>query len=208
MTKEKYNALRVRMDPLELEFLDAFCEISKQSRSKIARSALKSYLYRNIDNKKRPNKKVIFSQNMLKPLLDNANEELIKKIAEISFQNGISDHRYLDNILDSLKEGSIPTEYTLDLEGRIKSLIENVFNPDAQNWFDSIRYGWNKRILVIGGKHNLGRNFSLFIKFLMIKYMKIYNYKLKSEEFREYKSKKTDKLSYVIILNFIPISSR
>lgn len=206
--EDKYNALRVRMSPLELEFLDAFCEMNKQSRSKIVKTALKSYLYRNIDNKKRPNKKVIFSQNMLKPLLDNADKELIKQIAEISFQNGVSDHRYLDNILDTLKKGSLPKDYTLDLENRIKSLIENVFAPDAQNWFDSIRYGWNKKIIVIGGKHNLGRNFSLFIKFLMIKYMKIYNYELKSEEFRECKSKNNNKLIYIIILNFIPISSR
>lgn len=59
--KEKYHTLRVRMSPLELEFLDTSCEITIQSRSKIAKMAIKSYLYRNIDNKKRPNKKVIFS---------------------------------------------------------------------------------------------------------------------------------------------------
>ncbi|MFX1410929.1 MAG: hypothetical protein ACFFA6_11280 [Promethearchaeota archaeon] len=206
--EDKYNALRVRMSPLELEFLDAFCEINKQSRSKIVKNALKSYLYRNIDNKKRPNKKVIFSQNMLKPLLDNADKKLIKQIAEISFQNGVSDHRYLDNMLDTLKKGSIPTDYTLDLEGRIKSLIENVFAPDAQNWFDSIRYGWNKKIMVIGGKHNLGRNFSRFIKYLMIKYMKIYSYELISKEFRECRSEYNDKLIYVIILHFGPSSFR
>ena len=74
MKNDKYNALRVRMSPIELEFLDAFCDMTKQSRSKLVKTALKSYLYRSIDNKKRPNKKVIFSQNMLKPLLDNADD--------------------------------------------------------------------------------------------------------------------------------------
>ena len=34
---KKYNALRVRMTPLELEFLDEFCKKKKQSRAKIVR---------------------------------------------------------------------------------------------------------------------------------------------------------------------------
>ncbi|MBY9013655.1 MAG: hypothetical protein KGD70_14890 [Candidatus Lokiarchaeota archaeon] len=153
MKNDKYNALRVRMSPIELEFLDAFCDMTKQSRSKLVKTALKSYLYRSIDNKKRPNKKVIFSQNMLKPLLDNADDALIEEIAEISFQNGVSDHRYLANLLDSLKESSTKPEYTLDLEGRVKSLIENVFSPDAQNWFESVNFGWNNKTMVIDEKH-------------------------------------------------------
>jgi len=163
---------------------------------------LNFYIYRSIDNKKRPNKKVIFSQNMLKPLLDNADDAIIEEIAEISFQNGVSDHRCLDNLLDSLKRSSTVPEYTLDLEGRVKSLIENVFSPDAQNWLNNVRYGWDKKIMIIGGKHNLGDNFSLFIKCLMIKYMKIYNYKLISEEFRESKSEDNNRLEYIIILHF------
>jgi hypothetical protein len=195
------------MNPLELEFLDTFCEIYKQSRSKIVRLALKSYLYRHIDNKKRPNKKIIISQNEIKPLLDNADDSIIRQIAEISFQNGVSDHRYLDNILDSIKKDEIPTDYNLDLEGRVKSLIENVFNPDAQNWFDSVRFGWNKKIMVIGGKHNLGTNFSLFIKYLLEKYMNIYNYKLVAEELRESKLEQCEKLINTIILSFGPISA-
>lgn len=209
MKNDKYTALRVRISPIELEFLDAFCDMTKQSRSKLVKTALKSYLYRSIDNKKkRPNKKVIFSQNMLKPLLENADDALIEEIAEISFQNGVSDHRYLDNLLDSLKESRTKPEYTLDLEGRVKSLIENVFSPDAQNWFESINFGWNNKTMVIGGKHNLGSNFSLFIKYLLIKYMKIYNYGLISEEFRETKSENSNNLIYLIILNFHLKSSK
>ena len=156
----------------------------------------------------RPNKKLTFSQNMLKPLLDNADEALIEKIAEISFQNGVSDRKYIENLLDSFRKGSSTPEHTLDLEGRVKSLIEDVFNPDAQNWFESVRYGWNKKTLVIGGKHNLGRNFSLFIKYLMIKYMGIYDYELISEEFRENKSEHDNNLIYTIILNFSPVPNR
>lgn len=205
---KKYNIIRVRMTPLELEFLDVFCEMKKQSRTKIVRSALKSHLYRNIDNRMRPNKKLIFSQNMLKPLLDNADEALIEKIAEISFQNGVSDRKYIENLTDSFTKGSSTPEHTLDLEGRVKSLIEDVFNTDAQNWFESVRYGWNKKTIVFGGKHNLGRNFSLFIKYLLKKYMKVYNYELVSKEFRENKSERNNNLIYTIILNFRPISYR
>ena len=156
----------------------------------------------------RPNKKLTFSQNMLKPLLDNADEALIEKIAEISFQNGVSDRKYIENLLDSFRKGSSTPEHTLDLEGRVKSLIEDVFNPNAQNWFESVRYGWNKKTLIIGGKHNLGRNFSLFIKYLMKKYMRIYDYELISEEFRENKSEHNNNLIYTIVLNFSPVPYR
>ena len=204
---KKYNALRVRMTPLELDFLNAFCEMKKKSRAKIVRSALKSYIYRNIDNRMRQNKKLIFSQNMFKPLFDNADGALIEKIAEISFQNGVSDRKYLENLTDSLaKENSLG--HTLGLEGRVKSLIEDVFKPDAQNWFESVRYGWNKKTMIIGGKHNLGRNFSLFIKLLMIKYMGIYDYELISEEFREKKSEYNNNLIYTVVLNFSPVLNR
>ena len=205
---KKYNALRVRMTPLELEFLDAFCEMKEQTRAKIVRLALKSYIYRNIDNRMRQNKKLIFSQNMIKPLLDNADQALIEKIAEISFQNGVSDHKYIENLTISFTKDSSTPGHTLDLEGRVKSLIEDVFNPDAQNWFESVRYGWNKKTLVFGGKHNLGRNFSHFIKHLMIKYMRIYDYELISEEFRENKSEHNNNLIYTIVLNFSPVPYR
>ncbi len=203
----EYKALRVRMPPLELKFLDSFCEMIDQSRSQTVRTAIKSYIYRNIDNKKRPNKKLIFSQNMLKPLINNADWDVIEEIAEISFQNGVSDHRCIDNLLDILNKGSTTAEYTLDLEGRVKSLIENVFSPFAQNWFESIKYGWNRKNVIIGGKHNLGPKFSLFIKLLLNKYMKIYNYELKTEEYREGKSEETNDTIYTIIYSFGPIRS-
>ena len=200
---KKYNALRVRMTPLELKFLDAFCEMKKKSRAKIVKLALKSYIYRNIDNLMRQNKKLIFSQNMFKPLFDNADEALIEKIAEISFQNGVSDRKYIENLTDSFTKNS-PSGHTLDLEGRVKSLIQDVFKSDAQNWFETVRYGWNKKTMIIGGKHNLGRNFSLFIKLLIIKYMGLYDYELISEEFREKKSEYNNNLIYTVVLNFGP----
>ena len=86
-------------------------------------------------------------------------------------------------------------------------MIENVFSPYAKNWFESIKYGWNKKTMIIGGKHNLGPKFSLFIKFLLKKYMRIYNYELKSEKYREGKSDITNDTIYTIIFSFGPITS-
>ena len=205
--------LRVRLSEFDLSIIDAFCKTQNQSRTKTVKKAIKSYIYLNIENRERPNKKVLFSQNMLKPLLDNANEKLIEKIAEISFNNGISDTNFLQKTLltikDIKKEVSakplLKSILELNLEERIKGLIEGVFSPGAQNWFESIKSGWNGNILILGGKHNLGHNFSLFFKHLMIKYMEVYEYKFQNENYRETKSKTEGKNPiYTVILHFVP----
>ena len=101
-------------------------------------------MYLNVENKERPNKKVVFSQNMLKPLLDNADKSLIEEIAETSFQNGISDSGMLYDVINALRG----IEEDLTIERRVEGLVEGVFSPDAQNWFEDIKYGWNGKILI------------------------------------------------------------
>jgi hypothetical protein len=205
--------LRVRVSEFDLDVLDSFCKLLNQSRTKTVKKAIKNYIYLNIENKDRPNKKVLFSQNMLKPLLDNVNESMIEEIAEISFQNGISDSELLLETLKSVKNISevissnpkLQSFMLTDIEDRVKGLVEGVFSPEAQNWFDDIKFGWNDKILIVGGKHNLGSNFSLFFKCLMIKYMKLYEYKLQKDDYRESQSKTDTKYPiYTVILHFNP----
>jgi len=192
--------LRVRVSEFDLDVIDAFCEIMNQSRTKTVKKALKNYIYLNVENKERPNQKVLFSQNMLKPLLDNADESLIKEIADISFENGLSDSKLLYETLKSMKN----TNEILTVEERVKGLVEGVFSPDAQNWFENISFGWNGKILIVGGKHNLGPNFSLFFKHLILKYLNVYDYNLQKEDFRESKVKDSEKMIYTVILQFKP----
>ena len=137
---------------------------------------------------------------MLKPLLDNADESLIEEVAEISFQNGMSDYSLYREVVNALRN----TSEELNVERQVEGLVNGVFSPDAQNWFEDIKYGWNGKILILGGKHNLGPNFSLFIKHLMIKYMAVYNYKLQKQEFREPQLKDDEKTFYTVILYFNP----
>ena len=201
--KEKpiqYKELRVRVSEFDLDVIDAFCKITNQSKTNAVKQALKNYIYLNVENTERPNKKVLFSQNMLKPLLDSADESLIEEIAEISFQNGMSDSRLYYDVLNALRG----TEEDLTIERRVEGLVEGVFSPEAQNWFEDIKFGWNGKILILGGKHNLGPKFSLFIKHLMVKYMKVYGYELQKEEFRENQLKENEKMIYTVILYFIP----
>lgn len=196
----KYKELRVRLRENDLDTIDKFCKIVNQSRAKLVKKAVRTYTYLNVENKERPNKKMIISQNILKPLWDSTNETLIEQIAEISFQNGMADNRYFSNILGKLRN----PDKKIDMEKRVKGLVEGVFSADAQNWFEEVNFGWNGNILIIGGKHNLGPNFSLFIKHLLVKYMTLYDYKLQKEEFRETQSKKSENMRYTIILYFNP----
>ena len=201
--KEKpiqYKELRVRVSEFDLDVIDAFCKVMNQSKTKVVKKALKNYIYLSVENKERPNKKVLFSQNMLKPLLDSADESLIEEIAEISFQNGISDSGIYYDVINALRG----IEEDLTIERRIEGLVNGVFSPDAQNWFEDIKFGWNGQILIIGGKHNLGSKFSLFIKLLMMKYLEVYGYTLQKEEFRETQSKDGEKMRYTVILYFNP----
>ncbi len=196
----KYKELRVRLRENDLDTIDQFCKIMNQSRAKLVKKAVRTYTYLNVENKERPNKKMIISQNILKPLWDSADEVLIEQMAEISFQNGMADTRYFSEILGKLRN----PDKKIDMEKRVKSLVEGVFSADAQNWFEDVNFGWNGDILIMGGKHNLGPNFSLFIKHLLIKYMALYDYKLQKEEFRETQSKKNENMRYTIILYFNP----
>ena len=146
--KEKpiqYKELRVRVSEFDLDVIDAFCKITNQSKTNTVKQALKNYIYLNVENKERPNKKVLFSQNMLKPLLDSADESLIEEIAEISFQNGMSDSRLYYDVLNALRG----TEEDLTIERRVEGLVEGVFSPEAQNWFEDIKFGWNGKILIL-----------------------------------------------------------
>ncbi len=202
--------LRVRVSKFDLDLIDAFCKTQNRSRTKTIKNAIKSYIYLNVENKERPNQKVLFSQNMLKPLLDNADEDLIEKVAQISYDNGMADSELLKKTLNTVgnEEKSPDIRYPLikslsfdDLEDRVQMLIQGVFSPDAQNWFESIKYGWNDKILIVGGRHNMGKNFSVFFKFLMIKYMDFHDYKLKKDDYRETKVKNP---VYTVILHFKP----
>ncbi|MCP4763881.1 MAG: hypothetical protein GY870_19070 [archaeon] len=120
---------------------------------------------------------------------------IISKMAQDDFDSSKLSEEERYNITDSL----------------LKSLILNVFTSDGQNWFDSIDHSWENENVTFTGNHQLGENFSLFMKILMIKYLDRCGYNLLSEDYTQIrkKSKKKGKISidtinYEITIIFTP----
>jgi len=226
----KEKTFTIRIDQQTLENMNMFKEVFGISKSELTRKSIRIYMLFNLNNQDTPNPKVLFSQNMLKPLLDSVNESEIEKIAEISFQNGISDLRFVgrkisnDDIsftknidFEAFTETGVEASEFDDekrhsyVDSQLLSLVSYVFAPDGQNWFISSKYFWRGVNVVFQGKHRLGNNFSLFIKFLLEKYLGRFNYEILREDFEEIKSlskikneNNVEQTTYSITLIFSP----
>ena len=205
--KNKEKTFTIRIDQETIEQMNIFSSIFKISKSELARKSIKNFIVLNLENKDSPNPKLLFSKNMLKPLLNFADESEIEKIAEISFQNGIADAKFFSQYIseDEIPEGLDVEAWTYDTdldltkfdlekrkklaESQLNSLISVVLAPHGQNWLDSIEYFKKGQNFVVQGKHQLGTNFSLFIKFLLQKYLMRFGYEVIREDFAEIKTK-------------------
>jgi len=235
LIKSKESTFTLRIDQFTMNSMDAFSKLYQMSKSKLARKSIRAYIALNVENRDAPNPKLLFSRNMLKILLNCAPNSKIEELAEVSFKNGISDISYLATTLDSSKKeegmgmmellSSISKitkedfDYSqLSIDERhlitnslVYSLIQNVFTSDGQNWFDSIDYFWKGEILTISGIHQLGDNFSSFIKILLQKYLMRCGWILSREDFIQINKKtkildQEDKTAtnYELSLKFTP----
>ena len=124
---------------------------------------------------------------MLKILFKSANNETIIEVAKQSFLNGKRDYRFFKE----LTTGKDPTlSPNFSKEEYTTSMIENVFSKNGQNWFEKIKYSHINNHITFSGKHDMGENFSLFIKELLSLYMGETNYEIKNIQTRKIKNKK------------------
>ena len=75
-------------------------------------------------------------------------------------------------------------DITNNLE-HVIDLTKHTFTIDGQNWFDSCSYSSSEQDFIFEGEHDIGHNFSLFIKFLIHNYLQVDGYKLDQEEYSE-----------------------
>ena len=227
--KTKEKTFTIRIDQETIEQMNIFTKIFKISKSELARKSIKTYMLLNFENRESPNPKLFFSKNMLKPLLDFASESEIEEVAEISFQNGIADAKYFSKFFskDEIPENldveawvinpdadlsALEIEKRIELaDSQLNSLISVVLAPGGQNWLDSIEFFRRGKNFVIQGKHQLGNNFSLFLRYLLQKYLIRFGYEITTEDFMEIKThsrKKnqtdTKQITYSLTLVFSP----
>ncbi len=192
--EKKVNLLAVRVEDNLLTRIDQYCKKNRLSKSLLIRLAIEKYLSLFDREEDDPELLLIWGKKEMVELLKHLDGESIAKIAEISFQT--SKEKYKEMLKSSryredLTKDKTPTskeEKILECKkmwGFLKNLV--LSNRGGFNWFNKIHESWNGPNLKIAGTHDLGLNFSLYIKYRTINHMKPYDYVLISENLQENK---------------------
>ena len=192
--EKKENLIAVRVDDKLLTRIDHYCTKNRMSKSLLIRFAIEIYLSLFEREEDDPEHLMIWGKKEMVELLKHLDEESIAKIAELSFNT--SKEKYKEMLQSSKyrekqKKDKKPTskeEKTLQCKkmwGFLKNLV--LSNRGGFNWFNKIHESWNGPNLKIAGTHDLGLNFSLYIKYRTIFHMKPYDYVLINENLQENK---------------------
>jgi hypothetical protein len=164
----------------ELEMIKP--QLGIKSTSKIIKLALNSFIAMNPYNPERPNPKLIISYNIFKELIKDASDGTLQSAASISFENSQSDTEIHLKEYKKLSNTISKNEYMNSMK-RIKDMLKWIFSKEGLNWFDVLTYQETDNNFIITGEHHLSRNFSKFIKYLLIHNFGLVNYSLTQEDY-------------------------
>ncbi len=126
---------------------------------------------------------LIISKEYFKYTMDNMNENNMKDLANITYNNvHFSIKKYFTEVN---KEVVDPFDINMRLYMGIVNT--NLFQIEGNNWFNNFRYVFNRNELSLGGDHSINVNFSKFIKYLLIKVLERHLYELAEEKIEEKK---------------------
>ncbi|MFX1364483.1 MAG: hypothetical protein ACFFCE_05015 [Promethearchaeota archaeon] len=183
--KSLSNIFTLRLDPFiidEIELIkDAF---SVKSTSKIIKQAINQYITMNPINTERPNPKLILSHNIFSRLLKVADDKTLEEMAEISFLNGKSDVEQWE-IRAQNKNCKLPCKYISSNVDHVIEIIKSIFSIDGQNWFENASYSKKENEFIFEGEHDMDHNFSIFVKYLISKYLAGDGYELIQEDYSQ-----------------------
>lgn len=181
--KNKEKIIGVRFDSETINHIEEFSEKYNISKSQLTRNAIHNYLnlFEEVSSLKNP--KMIISQNIFKLALENLSEQQLDELAELSYRNALIFGEFWKDKFTFDPEQEQQLDFKKDwLSFLLKHLITQVFSAHGMNWFTDITYEWKDQTCFVSGTHNLGKNFSVFIKCLIKKYIKPGGYKLKRVE--------------------------
>ena len=166
-----------------IEYFSAKYHVSK---SKLTRNAIRNYLtlFEELDNKKNP--KVILSQNLVKFSLRCMDEKQLEELAEISYRNGLTFGDFWTNTLNIERRNQNDLQFEKDwITFLLNHLTQQVFSTEGMNWFTETQFKWVEHGVIFTGNHNLGLNFSFFMKYLLEKYLYRIHYRATKVELEE-----------------------
>ncbi|UYP47633.1 hypothetical protein NEF87_003918 [Candidatus Lokiarchaeum ossiferum] len=176
--KKKERVLGIRLEEQDYQRFSDFCDQHNMKMSQVARKALLTYAY--IIYNPQVNPKLIFAKNQFKYIIQCLTEEEIRTLVDISIGNGTTDMKKLENYHPKV---IYETEEKTEVNYQIETLVTYVFSEDGENWFNTIDYQFNENVLIVSGVHELGNNFSLYVRDLLCAYTKMHNYVLVEEVF-------------------------
>lgn len=183
--KSSSTIFTLRLDPFIVSEIELIKDIyGIKSTAKIIKQAINQYLIMTPINTERPNPKLILSHNILSRLLEAADEKTLEEMAEISFQNGKSDREQWE-IRAQANNCKLPCKYISSNVEHVIELTRSVFTVDGQNWLENASYSKKGNEFIFEGEHDLDHNFSIFIKYLISKYLASDGYKLVQEDYSQ-----------------------
>ncbi|MFX1445794.1 MAG: hypothetical protein ACFFHV_20455 [Promethearchaeota archaeon] len=174
--KEKIVAVRIS-DVLWNE-IEEYSKNNNLTKSRIVRDAITKFLkfYQN------PIPLILWGKNEFSFTLQCLNETELEQLAEISFQNGLGVKDYSIRKFADIKD---PKNIKLNPRLVVNMLVTNTYTSKGQNWFNHIKAIWKKNWLMVVGTHDNGLNFSKYIKYVFLKWMEFYSFRLLKDELQE-----------------------
>ncbi|MBD3215585.1 MAG: hypothetical protein GF311_23445 [Candidatus Lokiarchaeota archaeon] len=175
--KKKDTFIGTRIDSNLLEPLNEIIKQRDLTMSELIRNGLFRYLMFFQRDEMKDNPMLIISKNELAFLLDKLHESELEGLADLMYKNGLITRRYQLELLFKLKN-----DIELTARAQMALLTRIVFSNKGQRWFQEFYYNFHGSKLRIAGKHSLNKNFSIFFKYYIIKYLAEFGYNLIEEK--------------------------
>jgi hypothetical protein len=172
------HSITLRITDEENTILSTLSEKTKTSKSDLIRDSVYIYFNLFLDVQEKPAEHLVFHEKMLSYLLSIANEDQIKHLADLSFDIGMKED-VIDKTLKADYNDPLKPE---NFEFQLKMLTTHVFSSKAQRWMTKAEFSQNKDKMIFGGRHKLGKNFSIFIQYLLENYARYFHWQIEKAE--------------------------
>lgn len=174
----KTKSVTFRVTEEEYQILNFLTEKSKDSVSNLIRNAVTQYYNLFLDIPGKPCGQVVFHSDMLRHIIACCNDEEIKELALISFNTGMKEDIVDRELKQDYRDPNNPENFGHQLH----MLTQYVFSSTGQRWMTKAEYLQNQNQFTFGGRHVLGKNFSLFIRYLLENYATYYHFQIQKAE--------------------------
>jgi hypothetical protein len=182
MVEKKEIIISTRVNNGTNQQMNNYVKKYKISKSSLIRRAINYYIRFAQKDKETTKPWIIMSKVEFKCMLRCLNRSEIKKLAKRSYFLSVFNRK--NDLGIFIKDLDFDSNlFNVKPRPFVSALINMVFKYEGQNWFEDIRYSFYGKELMIAGIHNLGINFSLFIKFFLKNHLLEVSYKLIKEKF-------------------------